>query len=1219
MPVFLSTDINSNLWVMTIDEAIELVEVLLAPSGLTSLQELVFRQAWLGLSYAEMANTTTYDYGYIKDVGAGLWKRLSIVLDKKVTKQNIQAVLSSYARQNAAPSPVAPSSPVPPLQAPSPPASPTLPVTEARQDWGEAVDTAVFYGRTAELSQLKTWICSERCRLIALLGMGGMGKTTLAIKLGEELRGEFDCLVWRSLRDAPTATRLLADLLQFLAPHPLAAPPTTIGEQLSLLIDLLRQQRCLLILDNFETLLQGQCLSGRYQDDLADYGELLRRVAEIAHGSCVIITSREKPTEVSRYEGPGFPVRSLMLPGLDLAAGMALLEAKGLTVNSEAVNRLLSCYQGNPLALKIVATSVHDLLGGNMSSFLEQEMILFNGIAHLLQEQIGRLSPLEQQVMTWIALHREPLQLKALQQDLVPTVANPAVAEAVESLRWRSLVECSNRGVSLQPVVMEFVVNQWLEQITQEIVTLQPQTFHQFAILKAVGKDYLRENQIRTLLDPLVNALVARLGTLPLVSAHLHQLLEQLRQTPVPAGSYAYGNLLHLWWHLQTDLTGLDLSGCSLRQTYLAEMNLPQVNFRQARFQDCVFAEISDSITCVAFSPDGQHMASSDASGMIQIWDLQHRRPVAHCLGHNHWVWCVSFSADGQWLASCGQDKTVRIWNVQTGGCFKVLVGHRQNVTCVAFAPDAPLLASCGYDQTIKLWDIHTGLCQQTLTGHTECIWSLGFTPDGQTLISGGEDLTLRFWHVRTGDCWRKLSAHQAWIKSIAISPRGDYCASASFDQTTKLWDLATGTCLQTLQGHILPVSAVTISPDGQTIATSSYDQTVRLWSAQTGRCHKILHRHTQLLWTVAFHPSGQFLASGGDDNQSIIWELATEQPIQTHQGQSNSIYSLTLNPAHAWLATGHEDQAVRLWPLETPKANVSVAQPQQTLRGHQGRVLTVVAHPQTNRLASGSTDRSIRLWSAKTGRCLQTLLGHKSWIWALAFSPNGQRLASASYDHTVRLWDPETGACLRVLSGHPASVLAVAFEESGRRLASSGYARAIRVWDVETGACLQTLAGHHNQVWAVCFVPQTPWLATGGDDRAIHLWDLNTGTCALTLTGHQEHIIDLGYDADHHYLISTSADHTLKVWDLATGQCCQTLTGHHHWVWAGSWLPQTQQIISASQDETLKWWDIETGDCLATLRLPYPYEGMDLTGTTGLTDAQKLTLQKLGAILEQD
>ena len=83
------------------------------------------------------------------------------------------------------------------------------------QDWGEAIDVSVFYGRKEELTQLKQWIVSDRCRLIALIGMAGIGKTALSVKLAEILQDEFEYVIWRSLRNAPPIHDLLSDLINF--------------------------------------------------------------------------------------------------------------------------------------------------------------------------------------------------------------------------------------------------------------------------------------------------------------------------------------------------------------------------------------------------------------------------------------------------------------------------------------------------------------------------------------------------------------------------------------------------------------------------------------------------------------------------------------------------------------------------------------------------------------------------------------------------------------------------------------------------------------------------------------------------------------------------------------------------------------------------------------------------------------------------------------------
>ncbi len=1198
-------------------DALRLVEELLISKPLSKAQIVVFSQSWQELSYLEIANAFDYDYGYIKDAGAELWQRLSAALGQKITKQNFRIVLANYVKKEQKSLKTSVIS--------------VAKNTELKQDWGDAIDTSIFYGRSQEIQQLKTLIVDQQCRLITILGIGGVGKTALSITVAESVQEQFEYLFWWSLRDAPPLQNFLTRLIQFLSDRQVTPLPDSDRGKLSRLMELMQQKRCLVILDNFEGILLSQYQVGDYRESYAEYGELLRRVGEINHRSCILMTSREKPAEVGCLEGPCFPVRTLKLDGLDGEAGRSLLLAKGLECLPEQADRLVKRYHGNPLALKIAASSIQDLFQGNIEDFLRQDLTLFNGIVQLVSQQVQRLTDLEKQAMFWLAVNREPITLAELHRSIVPIVFKAPLAEILESLRRRSLVECGLQGFTLQAVVMEFMSSQLIEQTAQEIVLREPKQLDQVALLQAIAKDYVRATQERVILEPLVQRLLGHLGTSNAIAAHLYALLHPLRDRNKALFGYTCGNLLNLWRHLQADLTGYDFSNLNIRQAYLQDLNLHHVDFSEAEFSQCIFAETFGGITAVSLSQNGQWIASSDSNGDIQIWNLQSSQRVNQCKGHNGWVWGVRFSPDHRLLASCGQDQTVRLWDAQTGVCLKVLSEHASIVTSVAFSPSGQTLASSSYDQTIKLWDVNTGHCIETLRGHESCVWSVCFTADGQFVVSASEDQTLKIWDVREGadpnqNC-RTIAAHQAWIKSVAVSAQGTLIASASFDQTVKIWDFETGICLKTLQGHIAPVVGVAISPDAQTIASASYDQTVKLWDAQTGNCLKTLEKHTNRVWTVDFHPDGHLLASGGEDNRGILWDVVTGQTIKTWQGHSNLIYAIALNAQSSFLASAHEDQTIKLWNLDrcivanSDCSTLTVKKPDQTLRGHTGRVLSVAFHPQGTILASGGTDRTIRLWDVTTGHCLQTLYGHNSWVWAVAFSADGNWLGSASYDHSVRIWNPKTGDCVRVLEGHTSSVLAIAFHPTLKVLASCGYEKAIKIWDIETGECLKAWQGHHDRVWSVTFIPgktpNTSTVVTGGDDNAIHVWNLQTGKCLKTLKGHSQAILSLNHRSENNTLISTSIDKTIKIWDVETGDCLQTFEGHYNWVWGSAIAPDRNLLFSGSQDETIKWWDLESEQCLGTLRSHRPYEGMKITKARGFNEAQHKTLLALGAVDE--
>src|SRR5260370_3592320 len=390
------------------------------------------------------------------------------------------------------------------------------PAASPRVDLVEALDVSHFAGREVEVAELSQWLVQERCRLVTLVGMGGIGKSMLASLLGSRLPPQFEAVLWRSLRDAPACSELVADCLTFFSETPPAEFPTSLEQRITQLVTRLQASRCLLLLDNFDTLLQSSDPEGSYLPGYEGYGRLIERLAESAHQSCVLLTSREKPREIEPLEGTRSPVRSLRLSGMDDQIARVLLADKGLSGTPAAWQRLVAGYAGNPLALKIVAQAITDLFGGDLDRFLQEGELMFNGIRPMLRQQVGRLTPLEHLLLTWLAVLREWTKLDTLAQALHPRVLRAQVLETLEALSRRSLVERGQQAsFSLQSVVMEYLTDELGARVSKEILLGEPQHLRQVALAQTQAQHSVRAIQVRLLVQPLLTRLRADLRPTP--------------------------------------------------------------------------------------------------------------------------------------------------------------------------------------------------------------------------------------------------------------------------------------------------------------------------------------------------------------------------------------------------------------------------------------------------------------------------------------------------------------------------------------------------------------------------------------------------------------------------------------------------------------------------------------------------------------------------------
>jgi WD40 repeat protein len=1192
---------------MTLEDALQILDEVLTEESLSNIQEMIFRYSWEGRKYPDIAETLGYDSNYIKDVGAKLWKLLSQAFGEDVTKSNFRSILAKNARQGASAKSARLDAVSPETQTAIQGNAPFTP--QSRVDWGDAIDVPLFCGRTADVDTIARWIVgdgtsAQNCRLIALLGMGGIGKTALAIKVAEQVQDHFAVVLWRSLRHCPTLPEFLEDVLRVLQFDLPQDMPETLAGKMSKLSELLRHKRCLLILDNIESLLRSGDPIGRYLEGYEGYGEWFRSLGETRHQSCIILTSREKPKELVPLEGE--LVRSYSVGGFTYLEGQNFLRQQGhFRGNPEEWQRLINQYGGNPLELKIVAQTLQDLFEGDLSAFLSQGRLVFNDISSLLEQQLQRLSDLERTILYWLAIAREAVPLSDLQTWLASFATPVQILEGMRALGRRSLVEKqldqNLPRFTLQSVIMEYLTTQLVQQMADEIATQNLQMFRKFAILPANCKEYIHQAQHRLILLPLIGQLQRTIGAVHFIKQACQNHLSHYRSDPQPG--YAPSNLFNLLLALGEDLSYQDYSGLILKQADFRAVSLRGVNFTHAQFDQVRFASTLNSVLGVALHPAQQVFATGDVGGMVRLWSVADQTQIFTLQGHSNWVWSVAFTPNGRSLLSGSEDQTLRLWDCETGECRQTLTGHTGRVWSVVCHPKGQTCASSSADRTVRIWDIQSGECLQVLEGCAGEVLTLAYSPDGNTLLTAGEEPVVRYWDLETGTARQIESKQRGWIWAVAWLSDFEIACGGD-DGQLWIWDLEDEVCLTQWQ---TPSRIWAIAPhaDGHLLATAHDDQTIRLWDRKKQNCICILTGHQARIWDVDWR--GDLLVSGSEDQTVRLWDAQSGQCLQVGQGYTNWVCSALFAGEEHHPLSAHEDGNIRLW---NPGNSTY-----QTLEGHRGQVWSLAGSRNSPYILSGGEDQTLRLWNPTTRTCERVFQGHSTRVWAVAMSPSGTQAASGSGDRTVKLWDVATGHCLQTCEGHGNRVWALAYSPDGTQIASGSCDTTIKLWDAQTGDCLRTLTGHSKWVLELAFHPQTGQLVSTGADGTIRWWNCQTGQLLNTWSVPTRLIWGVAFSPDGQFLATGSDDRLVRIWDVTSGSCLHTLPGHEGWVWSVAFSSNGKQLVSGSQDGTLRVWDGATGTLAEVLRVARPYEGMNIYGATGLTSAQHGMLLELGAV----
>ncbi|MEG3906163.1 NB-ARC domain-containing protein [Microcoleus sp. B4-C5] len=437
---------------------------------LDDLQAAVLRGTLQREKYKEIAKDFDCSESRIREIGSELWQILSEEFGEKVSKSNFRSTMERLQNSNIlnfAQDIVVKGSfntcgegrhppNLPNSHPPNEETSNSKQTKTSHQDLSEMPELGDLFDRTPELQTLTTWILQQRCRLITLTGISGIGKTTLAVKLVQQIKDEFEYAVWYTLDEFPTIDKFQSNLIQLFS-HSEKEDSSPTNQKRLPLIKYLQNYRCLIVLDDVHNLFCSGELAGKYKPESEDYRSFFKQIEKLSHQSCFLLIGWEQPREVTQAKSQNTSIRTLQLKGLDIAAGQEILRDYGLE-ESDNSETFIHRYQGNPLWLKSVATLIQDL-GGGVTELLPNDTILLPGdLKDVLQQQFDRLSELEKQVISLLAKESQPInRAKLLENDIIPA---SDLLNALQSLSRRCLIEQQANFYTLPPVIREYI--KWL-------------------------------------------------------------------------------------------------------------------------------------------------------------------------------------------------------------------------------------------------------------------------------------------------------------------------------------------------------------------------------------------------------------------------------------------------------------------------------------------------------------------------------------------------------------------------------------------------------------------------------------------------------------------------------------------------------------------------------------------------------------------------------------
>lgn len=648
----------------------------------------------------------------------------------------------------------------------------------------------------------------------------------------------------------------------------------------------------------------------------------------------------------------------------------------------------------------------------------------------------------------------------------------------------------------------------------------------------------------------------------------------------------------------------------------------------------------SREINALAFSPDGQRLATASTDGTVKIWDLGNGHEILSYSGHKEKVRAMAWSNDGTFIASAGNEKAIRIWDPTNGKDKQIINAIGENVTSVALSKDGKhvftgqinvpgnppnglfvhetatgkpvrdvrdfqnsigtmtfshegnILAVGDGNGNVRLFQYPSFVenanqaaywTQQDPSGAT---YHLCFSPDDKTLVRVGQ-LNVKLYATPQKDSPFQVGSPRVTIASTPGNPPrcaiyskdGKSLFTGHYEGNITIWEPESAQKVGEFKNaHNSPVNQLVFAPDGSRLATCSGDFTVRMFDFDVVLQSRDFEGHTEPVWTAFFSHDGTKLISSSADKTVRVWARDGGNAVHTIKDHTAPVTVAQFSPDGKLIASAGGDKVVRIFDAD--------AKPLRKCEGHQGTITFLDFSSDSKKIVSCGVDQTIFVWDAETAKPLAKITDNPSIVSGVAFSPNNQQVAVANVDQTIRLYDANNGKMLHSWNAHGIAVNGVTFSPNGQYLASCGADMSVIVWPLNApGQNPIRLTGHTGPVSMVAFRNDNVHLVSCSADQTVKLWKIegNAGKEVRTFKGHKDWVTSVAFSKDGYHVISASVDKRMKIWEI-TSRELPLLAEHTSAVECVAVSPNGKIVATGSVDRTIKLWDRETGVEIATL-----------------------------------